>query len=184
MRGKISCYFSLLVELSFPLPHILLIVHAKMLVLILCGVLLSFFQSVTSTNPLSNSLPSHGKRDSSANSPVLQSNFPDPGWIKSYGSNIYVAFSSNSAGINVPVATSTDFETWIVATGLDALPYAGKWTSGDVQAPDVIQLVCLGVLPTSEVTQLMFAGGWHVCHVLLRPIGKQQLGLLCWSRHL
>ena len=152
---------------------------------ILCGVLLSFFQFATSTIPLSYPLPSHWKRDSSTNGPVLQSNFRDPGWIKSYGSNIYVAFSSNnnSADINVPVATSTDFETWTVATGLDALPDAGKWTSGDVQAPDVIQLVRWETSLIEQFTRLMFEGGWNVCHVLRRPIGKQQLDLLYWSRH-
>ncbi|KAK0467986.1 Arabinanase/levansucrase/invertase [Desarmillaria tabescens] len=70
--------------------------------------------------------------------PVIQSNFPDPSVIQVDG--MWYAFSTNSGGLNIPVATSSDFNTWTV-TGKDALPTVGTWSNGrDVWAPDVIQL--------------------------------------------
>ena len=76
--------------------------------------------------------------------PVIRSNFSDPAWISTPGIELWVAFASNngSAGINVPIATSTDFQTWNLAYPVDALPDPGNWTSGNVLAPSVIQLVC------------------------------------------
>ncbi|EKM56123.1 glycoside hydrolase family 43 protein [Phanerochaete carnosa HHB-10118-sp] len=73
--------------------------------------------------------------------PVITSNFPDPSFVKGTD-GLWYAFSTNSGGLHVPIATSSDFVTWTV-TGQDALPTVGAWsTGGDVWAPDVIQRVC------------------------------------------
>ena len=71
--------------------------------------------------------------------PVIEDNFPDPCVI--YSDGTWYAFSTNNGVYNIPVATSTDFETWTVLDQ-DALPDAGVWSGGtNVWAPDVIQLV-------------------------------------------
>lgn len=82
----------------------------------------------------------------SINGPVISVNFPDPAIIQDPVDNSWYAFSSGSAGKHVPVAHSTDFATWNVIDGFDAVPQLGKWSTGaDVWAPDVVQLV-LGLL--------------------------------------
>lgn len=77
----------------------------------------------------------------SISGPILNSvNFPDPSFVIS-GSTWY-AYSTNSGGHNVPMATSPDFQTWTLKSGYDALPTVGAWSTGkDVWAPDVVQLV-------------------------------------------
>ena len=86
---------------------------------------------LVSTAPLIN------KR--SVNGPVIASNFPDPSFIQ-VGSQ-YFAFSTSGGGKNIPVATSSDFNSWSLTDG-DALPVVGAWSNGaNVWAPDVVQLV-------------------------------------------
>ncbi|KAF2235082.1 glycoside hydrolase family 43 protein [Viridothelium virens] len=78
----------------------------------------------------------------SENGPVITQNFPDPSIIK-VGSTWW-AFATESAGtgINIPMASSTDFKTWIV-TSQDALPNTPPWVNMTAQAlwaPDANQL--------------------------------------------
>lgn len=98
---------------------------------LLCSILLLL--SLSSQAPLT-------KR--SINGPVISVNFPDPAIIQDPVDNSWYAFSTNSAGKNVPVAHSTDFNTWTVIDGYDAVPQVGQWSTGAaVWAPDVVQLV-------------------------------------------
>ena len=73
-----------------------------------------------------------------SNGPVILSNFPDPAFINVGGT--YYAFATNNGVVNVPFATSPDFDTWTV-TGKDALPTLPSWGTGNVWAPDVVQVV-------------------------------------------
>ncbi|KAF8590409.1 glycoside hydrolase family 43 protein [Ramaria rubella] len=67
--------------------------------------------------------------------PVINADFPDPSILKVDGMSY--AFSTNSGGKNIQVATSLDGETWVL-TDIDALP-VGSWaTTGMTWAPDVI----------------------------------------------
>lgn len=75
--------------------------------------------------------------------PVIQVNFPDPSIIQ-VGSTYY-AFATNNGAQHIPYASSTDFNSWTVATGQDALPSVGAWSNGNnVWAPDVLQVVRYG----------------------------------------
>ena len=79
--------------------------------------------------------------------PIITADFKDPSFVRSLessGSAAWVAYASNSGGLNVPTAQgSTDFSTWSLR-GADALPTVGAWSTGNnVLAPDVIQHVCL-----------------------------------------
>ncbi|KAL9122170.1 MAG: hypothetical protein Q9187_001271 [Circinaria calcarea] len=97
---------------------------------LLCCVSLLF--SVSNQHPL---------KKRSISGPVISVNFPDPAIIQDPVDNSWYAFSSGSAGKNVPVARSTDFSTWNVIEGFDAVPQLGKWSTGaNVWAPDVVQL--------------------------------------------
>ncbi|KAF8915546.1 glycosyl hydrolase [Mucidula mucida] len=70
---------------------------------------------------------------------VIDSDFADPAWIQVGDS--YWAFSTTSGGLHVPMATSSDFNTWTRVSGYDALPTVGAWSTGiNVWAPDVVQL--------------------------------------------
>ncbi|KAG6812434.1 hypothetical protein H0H92_002900 [Tricholoma furcatifolium] len=58
------------------------------------------------------------------------------------GPNAWFAFATNSGGINVEIALSTDFVSWLV-TGEDALPTVGAWVDASnpaVWAPMVVQI--------------------------------------------
>ena len=85
----------------------------------------------------------HRRRQGSG--PVIGSNFQDPSVIQlSDGS--YMAYSGvngNPAGSNVLIATSSDFASWTVRYGYDALPTLPSWAANPphVWAPDVNQLV-------------------------------------------
>lgn len=83
------------------------------------------------------SLQSPVRKRAFSNGPVITDNFPDPAFIEVSGS--YTAFSTSSGGLNIPTATSPDFNTWTV-TGVDALNSLPSWSSGNTWAPDVIQL--------------------------------------------
>ena len=77
--------------------------------------------------------------------PVIASNFQDPSVVESGGTwYAYAGVNGNPPGINVLVATSTDFSTWTVRSGYDALPKLPSWAASPphVWAPDVTQLVC------------------------------------------
>lgn len=75
--------------------------------------------------------------------PVIAENFADPSFIhvRNYSDNsvTYYAFSTGSVHGNTPVATSTDFATWIIIG--DALPIIPSWSYGSIWAPDVVQIV-------------------------------------------
>ena len=79
------------------------------------------------------------------NGPVIDTDFPDPSVIK-VGDTWY-AFGSQSVydnkNIHIQIATSTDFATWTLSQGADALPNVPSWAidDGNVWAPDVNQLV-------------------------------------------
>lgn len=89
-----------------------------------------------SITPFSSQAPVTKRAFSSG--PVITSNFPDPAFINVGGT--YYAFATTNGAQNVQVATSPDFNTWTV-TGSDALPTIPSWSTGDVWAPDVTQLV-------------------------------------------
>jgi len=73
----------------------------------------------------------------SVNGPVISSDFPDPSFLQVGGMSY--AFSTNSGGKNIQVATSKDGQTWSLSN-VDALPSVGSWaTTGKTWAPDVIQ---------------------------------------------
>ncbi|KAF9016805.1 Arabinanase/levansucrase/invertase [Hymenopellis radicata] len=70
---------------------------------------------------------------------IIDSDFPDPTWYQVGDS--YWAFSTTSGGLHVPMATSSDFNTWTRVSGYDALPTVGAWSTGnDVWAPDVVRV--------------------------------------------
>ena len=72
--------------------------------------------------------------------PAISSDFADPAVIKVGGT--WYAFATTNGAVNVQVATSTDFETWSLVQGHDALKVPGAWSSGqNVWAPGVVQLV-------------------------------------------
>lgn len=79
-----------------------------------------------------------------ANSAVIKTNFMDPSVIELNGG--YYAFAGangNPEGINVQVASSSDFSSWTLKSGYDALPVLGEWAAnpGHVWSPDINQLV-------------------------------------------
>ncbi|EAU32049.1 predicted protein [Aspergillus terreus NIH2624] len=51
---------------------------------------------------------------------ILDVDFPDPAVIQT--DDGYYAFGTNSGGINAQVAHSTDFQSWTLLDGVDALP--------------------------------------------------------------
>jgi beta-xylosidase len=69
--------------------------------------------------------------------PVLDVDFPDP-YVLVAG-NGYRAFATNSRGLNVPTAASSDLSTWTQVG--DALPELPTWAeAGSVWAPSVQQV--------------------------------------------
>ncbi len=66
---------------------------------------------------------------------LIDQDFPDPDLVEADGS--YVAFSTNTGGVNVQFATSDDLVHWDVSLE-DALPQLPGWASrGRTWAPDV-----------------------------------------------
>ena len=109
-------------------------------------ILAPFLLSLTHASPL--------LRRSISNGPVIDENFPDPGWIQD-GDTFY-AFSTNAHGHHIPMATSPDFKTWTVKAGYDALPTVGDWSTGaNVWAPDVVRLV-RALQPCLSETNLLY----------------------------
>jgi beta-xylosidase len=76
--------------------------------------------------------------------PVLKENFPDP-FILGVGKH-YVAYSTNTAGRNVPMAASTNLVTWRIVKDekdpkrpYDAMPTLPAWAkAGSTWAPEVL----------------------------------------------
>src|SRR3712207_5129470 len=69
--------------------------------------------------------------------PVLDEDFPDPDVLEVDGT--YYAYATNTATLNVQVATSTDLETWEMSDE-DALPELPRWViPGKTWAPEVSQ---------------------------------------------
>lgn len=66
---------------------------------------------------------------------LIDQDFPDPDVLEADGQ--YVAFATNTAGVNVQYATSADLVDWTVSLD-DALPELPEWASeGRTWAPDV-----------------------------------------------
>ena len=99
-----------------------------------------------------------------SNGPVITSNFPDPAFINVGGT--YYAFATSNGAQNVQIATSPDFNSWAV-TGNDALPTIPSWSTGDVWAPDVVQLVRTSTNSTIS-GRLTVTGRRLLCLVLRR----------------
>ena len=96
--------------------------------------------------------PQHKRQ---ATGPVIGSNFQDPSVVQ-LGDGSWIAYAGvngNPAGINVLVATSTDFSTWSINNGYDALPVMPSWAASPphVWAPDVVQLVCSRLFTSVQV---------------------------------
>ncbi|MEL4319427.1 glycoside hydrolase family 43 protein [Leifsonia sp. YIM 134122] len=73
--------------------------------------------------------------DASSSSFVIDQDFPDPDVLTT--DDGYIAFATNSPGLNLQWATSTDLASWTVSTD-DALPVLPSWASaGRTWAPDV-----------------------------------------------
>jgi beta-xylosidase len=78
--------------------------------------------------------------------PVYESDFPDPHIIEYRGE--YLAYSTNSAGINLPMASSRDLVSWTAVMDpekpgkkYDAMPVLASWVEeGRTWAPEVIQI--------------------------------------------
>lgn len=73
---------------------------------------------------------------------AIDSNFPDPCVIQT--DDGYYAFATSGNGVNVQVASSTDFSSWDLLSGTDAMPGPfPSWVASSpaVWAPDVNQRV-------------------------------------------
>jgi beta-xylosidase len=81
------------------------------------------------------------KRSSSG--PVISSNFQDPCVIRVHDTWFAYSGPNGNPGVNVQIATSTDFTNWQVVPKYEVLPTPGPWAAvvPHVWAPHVIQLV-------------------------------------------
>lgn len=78
--------------------------------------------------------------------PVLNRDFPDP-FVLRHGDEL-LAFSTNSAGINLPIASSRDLISWTTLTDparpgkpLDGMPVLAPWVKeGRTWAPEIIRI--------------------------------------------
>jgi beta-xylosidase len=69
---------------------------------------------------------------------AIDRDFPDPDVLRV--GDTYYAYATNSAAVNVQVATSTDLSSWSVSK-TDALPTLPDWTApGKTWAPDVSEV--------------------------------------------
>ena len=46
--------------------------------------------------------------------PVIDQDFPDPGILRNGADGLWYAYSTSSGGKNIPVAKSTDFNSWTI----------------------------------------------------------------------
>lgn len=82
--------------------------------------------------PAASSSPAGPETDGN---PVLDEDFPDPDILEVDGT--YYAYATNTATLNVQVATSTDLESWEMSDA-DALPDLPSWViPGKTWAPEV-----------------------------------------------
>jgi len=110
------------------------------------AIILAFASSLCYSQPLNLTIDLT-KRAGVDIGPVLGGmNFPDPCMIR-VNPNLFYAFSTNSRvngqAVNIPMAHSTDFETWTSNSAQDALPNLPAWVNKAnpmVWAPDVVQL--------------------------------------------
>lgn len=75
---------------------------------------------------------------------VIDADFPDPCVIQT--DDAYYAFATTGNGVNVQVASSSDFASWELLSGTDAMPGPfPSWVASSpaIWAPDVIQRVSL-----------------------------------------
>jgi beta-xylosidase len=71
--------------------------------------------------------------------PVILRDFPDPGII--LVEDTYYAYSTNAAGRNVPVASSTDLLNWtFLGDAMPALPSWARLGGSFIWAPEVIEI--------------------------------------------
>lgn len=97
---------------------------------------------------------------SSVIGPVLGSNFPDPALL--YENGITYAYATNTGGVHIPMAASSDNTTWTVLTNHDALPTLTPWEiSGTVWAPDVIYVPLTSYLMYYASGTQSSAGKYH-----------------------
>lgn len=54
--------------------------------------------------------------------PVIDQDFPDPGLMRNGADGVWYAYSTSSGGRNIPVARSTDFNTWTIVGKFCLLP--------------------------------------------------------------
>jgi arabinan endo-1,5-alpha-L-arabinosidase len=84
--------------------------------------------------PAASSSPAGPEADGN---PVLDEDFPDPDILEVDGT--YYAYATNTASLNVQVATSTDLTSWEMSD-VDALPELPAWViPGKTWAPEVTQ---------------------------------------------
>lgn len=93
----------------------------------------------TNSAPASTGTPSAGGASGKTyTNPVIHSNFPDPFVLLDKGT--YYAYSTNSAGKNIPAARSTDLVNWeLLPDAMPALPSWAKLGGSLVWAPEVIR---------------------------------------------
>lgn len=92
--------------------------------------------------------------------PVIAANFPDPAVIFEDGTSY--AYSTNSAGVHIPMASSEDNVTWSIMAGHDALPSLAPWeTDNKIWAPDVVRVSGGYVMYYASATQA--TGGKYHC---------------------
>jgi hypothetical protein len=80
---------------------------------------------------------------------VLDTDFPDPCIIETNGR--YYAFATGGNGVNIQIASSPDFNSWSLMSGVDALPGPfPSWVASApaTWAPDVNQLVSFKISGT------------------------------------
>ena len=75
--------------------------------------------------------------------PVYETDFPDPFVIEHQGE--FIAYSTNSRGINLPIAVSRDLTEWAPATvggrPIDGMPALAPWVEeGRTWAPEVMKV--------------------------------------------
>ena len=51
--------------------------------------------------------------------PVIARDFPDPGIMRNGADGVWYAYSTSSGGKNIPVAKSTDFNSWTIVGELN-----------------------------------------------------------------
>jgi arabinan endo-1,5-alpha-L-arabinosidase len=107
------------------------------------------------TSPSQSSAPKAGETF------VIDQDFPDPDVLASGGT--YYAYATNTASVNIQLATSKNFSTWTVSPG-DALPELPSWAEkGNTWAPDVSEPM---------------AGHFVMYFVAREPVsGKQCIGM-------